>query len=358
MKVTAILKGDPDALGRKRIYIRINVGEKRTYQSTRLWVLPTEFKAGKVVGHPHARKYNDMLKEKIVEVEYGGIKNETPYPDADLRTYANRLIDLWEKDRKDATISQFRRAIDHFIAWHGSEIKLSRITITVLNNYKAYLNKKYHGSNNVWRNFKNLRKMLRMAVDEKVIKENPLRGFDFPTYKDPQKGYLTQEEIDRIETYLKQHCPPGLRIYAGWFLIGCYTGLRYSDMKQFDQKQHIKGGRMILYTIKGYKGGEVVSIPFNAKLKELFQYVDYQPMTYTDKAFNENLKIIQKAVDPPIEANMTIHLARHSFAVRCASAGIPIEVTAKLMAHTDMESTSIYYKITDRKVDDEFNKLF
>lgn len=353
MKVSAILKGKKDEHGRLTIYIRTNQGEKRTFKATKMRVTPEQFKEGRVVGHPQAKLYNQTIQKVIIETEAGHIRGDRAYPDAMLSAYLLKLLRQWDREKKPATLKQFETEINKFIEWHG-DTKLSKITTDVLNEYKAYLNKTYGASNTVWKGFKNLRTLISRALDEKVIQDDPFALFAKPGYKQAKKNHLTQEEVDRIEEYaLSKNCPEVLRHYAVWFLIGCYTGLRFSDMNQFDKKKHLKGGRLILHTVKT---GEIVSIPFVDKLQQLFKTVDYQPLNRTNQKMNENLKILQKACD--IEVNLTAHVSRHTFAVRCATAGIPIEVTAKLMAQTDTKSTAIYYKITNPKVDAEFAKLF
>lgn len=353
MKVSAILKGTKDSHNRQTVYIRINQGEKRTYKATTLKLTADQLKNGVVVNHPKAKQYNDIIREKINEIEYHSYKGERKYPDADYREYLMHCLRLWDKEKGLSTLTQLKTYNEQFLQWAG-EMKLSRVTVDLLNRYKAYLNNYYEGSNTVWKALTRIRTIFTMAIKEKVIQDDPFKLFDIPPYKQPKKEYLTKEQIDIIEDYaLGKDCPPFLKLYAVWFVIGCYTGLRFSDMQQFDKKNHIKGGRLILYTTKT---GELVSIPMNEKLISLFASIDYKPLARSNQKTNDNLKILQKACD--IELNLTVHVSRHSFAVQCASAGIPIEATAKLMAQTDTASTAIYYKITNPKLDAEYSKLF
>lgn len=66
---------------------------------------------------------------------------------------------------------------------------------------------------------------------------------------------------------------------------------------------------------------------------------------------NEVLKAVQKTAD--LKKNLTTHVARHSFAVLCAELGISKESTAELMGIT-VRTCTIYYKITNKKIDAEF----
>lgn len=352
MKVTAILKGKTDDHGRQTIYIRTNQGEKRTYKATKLKVTEKQFKDGVVVNHPKSKLYNDLIKEKINEVEYHKYKGERKYPDADFRTYVNHCLKLWNLEKGKSVKQQTKYYTEQFLELYG-EMNLSRVTVDLLNRYKAWLNDYYKGSNTVWKALTRMRTIFTRAIQEKILQDDPFDLFDIPPFRQTKRNYLTDKQLERIEDYaLSKDCPDALKLYAVWFVISCYTGLRFSDMQQFNKKKHIKGGRLILHTIKT---GDIVSIPFNEKLAMLFDEIDYSPLNSNQKT-NKNLKYLMDACD--IDLNLTVHVARHTFAVRCATAGIPIEVTGKLLAQTSTKTTSIYYKITNPKIDQEFGKLF
>lgn len=353
MKVSAILKGRKDSNGRQTVYIRVNEGERRTYKATTLKVHPDQFKNGIVTDHPKARQYNEIIKEKITAIEYAAMKGERKYPDADYRDYLTRCLRLWDKAKSYGTLQQIKTYNEQFIEWAG-EIKMSRVTVDLLSDYKAYLNKRYNGSNTVWKALTRIRTVFTQASKEKILQDDPFDLFTIPPFRQTKREYLTGEQVNDIEKYaLGKDCPPELKLYAVWFVIGCYTGLRFSDMQKFDRKKHIKGGRLILHTTKT---GDLVSIPINAKLKTLLEAVDYSNLARSNQKTNKALKVLADACD--IDLVLTVHVARHTFAVRCASEGIPIEVTAKLMAQAGIKYTAVYYRITDKKVDAEFEKIF
>ena len=91
----------------------------------------------------------------------------------------------------------------------------------------------------------------------------------------------------------------------------------------------------------------------------------YKDERKTDKVFNMislsniciNLKEIAKLCD--IERNLTYHMARHTYATQtCISQGVPIETLSKLMGHCSIQTTQLYAKITNKKVNEDMKKLF
>lgn len=91
----------------------------------------------------------------------------------------------------------------------------------------------------------------------------------------------------------------------------------------------------------------------------------YKDERKTDKVFNMislsniciNLKEIAKLCG--IERNLTYHMARHTYATQtCISQGVPIETLSKLMGHCSIQTTQLYAKITNQKVNEDMKKLF
>jgi site-specific recombinase XerD len=294
----------------------------------------------------------------MVTGEYKAINgNASKYPDADFRSYVIRTLGQWEGERSPSTIQQYQTECDKFLEWAG-DTKLSRITIDVLNDYKAYLFKegndgKPYSANTIWKSFKDLKRIISKAHLERIIEHNPFELFDNVKYKNPPKAYLTIDQVEAIDKYVKKNvAPERIQFVANWFLIGCYTGLRFSDMQKFTRKQHIKAGRLILYTTKT---GELVSLPIKEKLDDLLRRIQYKGLDLSNQKYNDYLKIVGEAAEVgPLNA----HKSRHTFAVMCAEKGISPEVTAKLMGITSLKTVAVYYKITGSRIDEEFDKLF
>ena len=58
-----------------------------------------------------------------------------------------------------------------------------------------------------------------------------------------------------------------------------------------------------------------------------------------------------------INKSKTFHIARHTFATLSLGYGVPIETVSKMLGHTDIKTTQIYVKITDRKLSDDMEKM-
>jgi integrase len=346
VKVSAILKGKPDQFNRYPVVIRINEGERREYKTTPYRLLKSQMVKGVIADPSIAEKVRRM----VIDVERSAFDQEKKYPDAEFFTYYKKCLDEWNQTRKYNTLRNYKAEKEKLKGFRSS-FKLSQITPQFLTDYSIYLHKRGNIPTTIWTSFKFLRMIVLKARRERLIQENPFDIFKMPTYRDPEKIYLTKEEVQRIEDYLPT--AGANKFSATWFLIGCYTGLRYSDMNAFSKEKNIRSGRLIVRTVKT---GETVSMPLSKKVKALLESIHYQPMFISNQKFNSAVaKIMEKAEIP---GKITIHTARHTFGTMCADSGISQEVTAKLMGHRSLKSTSIYYKITNKRIDKEVERLW
>ncbi len=151
-----------------------------------------------------------------------------------------------------------------------------------------------------------------------------MRGYKNASYESPQRLFLTEEEIDKLEQFALES--DFFTNEANWFLFSCYCGLRFGDLVEFD-KSCIIEGRIILRTAKAKTD---VSIKIHSKLKAVIDRLG--PNLTTNQDYNRKLKMI--AVSCGIKKPLTSHLARHSFSILCLNKGISMESVRKILGHT------------------------
>lgn len=67
---------------------------------------------------------------------------------------------------------------------------------------------------------------------------------------------------------------------------------------------------------------------------------------------DRNLKVVAKKCG--IESRLCYHMGRHTYATQaCVSQGVPIETLCKMMGHRSIQTTQIYAKITNQKVNED-----
>ncbi len=50
-------------------------------------------------------------------------------------------------------------------------------------------------------------------------------------------------------------------------------------------------------------------------------------------------------------------MARHTFATMSLSKGVPIESVSKMLGHTNIKTTQIYARITNKKIEEDMRQV-
>lgn len=349
MTILPELRGFVDKLGRQTVYIRVTNKGKRTYKATNIHISEKDWDKETLSvkkSHPNYRQHNQTIKRLLAETEV----LPSPTPSVDLKTYVMDSIGEWENTKSSETIRQHWSELNKLNAMGPA--KLPDINIKWLKKYQDHLYSLGNKTNTVWKSFKFLKTIMRKAHREKLITENPFDSFEGVKYRDPKKIFLSREQVEQIDKKcLDKNCPNETFIAGTWFIISCFTGLRFGDCQHFSKKQ-IKGDRLIVYT---RKTGEVVSIPLSEKVKKLFERINYQPLPYVNVHTNRLLKDL--ALRSGIDENISFHCSRHTFATMALTVGIRMEVVSKMLGHSSLKHTQVYAKLIDPVVDEEMKKM-
>jgi site-specific recombinase XerD len=208
--------------------------------------------------------------------------------------------------------------------------------------------------NSAAKNIKNLYGVIRTAIKNNWLINNPFRDFSC-NYVNPTRCYLTDDEIDSL---IDKHLPNDrLTKVRDVFVFQIYTGLSFIDLYELTEENINKGvdGKewIILYRKKTHVRS---AIPILPRAKEILTKYQYKLPVYCNQRTNSYLKEIADLCN--ISKPLTSHIARHTFATTVTlSKGIPIESVSKMLGHTDIKTTQIYAKVTDNKVASDMQNL-
>ncbi|MPN21796.1 hypothetical protein SDC9_169177 [bioreactor metagenome] len=156
------------------------------------------------------------------------------------------------------------------------------------------------------------------------------------------------------------------------FIIGCYTGLRFSDLNQISPDNFINNNTQI--KVKTEKTGEFVVIPLHKTVKEIVQKYDNSiPDVISNQKMNEYLKEVAKLAELNDRITIsstkggtkqtevfekwelvTVHTARRSFATNMYLLDIPTISIMKITGHRTEKAFLLYIKISQ---EENANKL-
>lgn len=236
---------------------------------------------------------------------------------------------------------------------YNDYIPFHEINVNWFKHYRVWL-KTVKGNNDVTiaTNFKALKKFLKIA-QKSGIKLNFDLDDIVPGKTTGNRNFLTAEELIKVKKYyysefINEHS----RLVLGYFLFGCMTGLRISNIQKLTRND-FKNGEMKIVMVKGNKD-KVISLNETAK-----KIIDHCPELFETKYTNEDLnRSIKKILENiGIHKKISFHCARHTFATLMLRAGGKLELVQQLLGHTSVRQTMIYAHIIQEDANKEIFRL-
>lgn len=215
--------------------------------------------------------------------------------------------------------------------------------------YESYLIGLGNNPNTIHKAFKTLKVFINRALEQGLIQVNPLSKVRVEKNEGSMQ-FLTMEELGRLEKLYKGFMTPELKRTLQYFLFSCYTGLRFSDIKELKHKHLFLGEESYLEKIM-YKTNMKVRIPLieqalklipSKAISELFVF-----QVYCNQVTNRHLKNVMKLAG--INKSISFHCARHTFATITLGLSNDIAAVSKLLGHTKIETTQIYAKVQEEQ---------
>ena len=255
-----------------------------------------------------------------------------------------------------------RQNFQHFLQakYHRKDIGLTELTSAVVQDFELYLTSVVGGVHNTTtKKLRNLKTVVNYARNRSLIMHDPFANHKLH-YELVDRGYLTEEEVLRI---MKKHFDiERLELVKNIFIFSCFTGLAYIDVYNltYDKIVTVEDRQWLI--TKRYK----TSVDENVMLLDIplaiiRKYYDINrkggkvfPMM-SNQRINSYLKEIADLCG--IKKNLTFHMARHTFATMSISKGVPMESISKMLGHTNIRTTQIYARITNKKVEHDMEEL-
>ena len=239
------------------------------------------------------------------------------------------------------------------------DLRVKYVTISFINAFEQYLRVDLGlKSNTVWIYMISFKHIMALARAAGLIRSDP-----FITYKNRfrqvERGYLTEEEIQRVLEYAPVNAMEAL--VRDLFVFSVFTGLAYADVKAltWDNVRTLFDGQTWIVTRR-----RKTDTPSNILLLDIPKQVmarhgDRQSSRIfpipSNNCCNEYLVGIGRKCGIP--TRITFHIARHTFATLSLSKGVPIETLSSILGHTNIRTTQIYAKITNKKISEDMTAL-
>jgi site-specific recombinase XerD len=270
--------------------------------------------------------------------------------------FTRNEIELLKQSFAPGTIKTYNDLLSKLIAFQ-SNILFAEIDYSFLQRYENFLiGSRGNNKNTIAKSLSFIRTMINKAIEKGIIKENP-----FDRYKigriEGNREFLTLDELQQLERLIGSgKLDRSRENVLRYFLFACYTGLRYSDLKnlRFKDIPDRKKINLVMHKTK-----KPVLIPLSDRAikflpddpglqnRKVFRVLSNQPS-------NRHLKDIMKAAG--ISKYISMHCARHTFGTCAQDLGMSLEVISEIMGHTDIKTTRIYSRIREGRKFQEMEK--
>jgi integrase len=305
-----------------------------------------------------------------------------PKPELTLLDFIDEFIKT--SNKKIGTIKQYKLAYNNLKEYQevsNKVVDFDTIDVAFYDDYMRFLlNKNFgkddevkkYGTNTIGARIKNLKVFLNEAVERGLTSNLQFRSKRFKKPNEKSESiYLSIKEIDNIyKLDLSEN--PRLDKVRDLFIIGCYTGLRFSDLIQIKNENLIDKNTKL--KIKTEKTGELVIIPLHNYIREIIKKYDGNPPPLiSNNKMNEYLKEIGQLAkineDVVISSTkggetqsesfkkhelITVHTSRRSFATNAYLNDIPSISIMKITGHHTEKAFLTYIKISQ---EENANKL-
>jgi site-specific recombinase XerD len=244
------------------------------------------------------------------------------------------------------------------------ELKLNALNREFFYDFETFLLAQQRlKTNSTYKVIKHIRHMFNFAQDNGWIDQKIEVRFNVK-YVNPPRPLLTLEELKELKNH--RFDDELMNEARDIFLFTCFTGFAYSEVKAIEPHHicDIEGKSWVIIQRKKTGNEQRVML-----LPQAIAIIDkYQNHYYATKLerilpvrnnhfYNKLLKQIQQIMG--FKVKMTSHLGRHVMASTIAlSNHMPIETLSKILGHSSLKSTTIYAKVLDSKIIDDFTTVY
>ena len=231
-------------------------------------------------------------------------------------------------------------------------IEFEDLTYNFVTDFEKFLYESGYQTNTVAKHMKHLKSFVNAAINKGYIDPN---NYAFRRYKIKMKEgkhvFLLPEEMKRLEEVSLTGRNSCLEHTLDAFLFCCYTGLRYSDFVNLNEKNIVKMDGKLWLIFDSVKTGTEVKLPLNLLFegKALTLLQKYQGKWSSFFSIKNNSSVNKELIRigklAKISKHFSFHSARHTNATLLIYKGANITTVQKLLGHKNLATTQIYGEV-------------
>lgn len=317
-------------------------------------------------------KIASCLEERTIEYsaddvveEFKSYRNEYSF-----FNYMESAIVKLKQNGKITTAENYRSALNSFKKFRSDEdLMLDCLTSEIMEQYEAWQNKRGVCPNTISFYNRIFRAVYKRAVENKIITDRHPFNRVYTGVGKTVKRALPLKLIRKIRT-LDLSLSPKLDYARDMFMLSFFfRGMSFVDMAYL-KKSDLKDGEI---TYRRRKTSQRLTILWTKEMQAILdKYPDNetehllpiitkkdvnQRYAYLNMSFKINRALKSVAEMMSLSINLTMYVARHSWASAAKAKGVPLSVISEGMGHDSETTTQIYLASLDTSVVDKANDL-
>lgn len=242
------------------------------------------------------------------------------------------------------------------------------ITKKDLDDYVADLEKQNFKAATISRNIASIKAFYHYLVKEDILTEDISEGLKAPKIEKKIPEILTTDEVIRLLNQPKGDTPKEIRdkamlelLYATGIRVSELISLKVTDVniqmsyivcRDSNKERIIPFGREAKNALLKYLDTTRAAMVENSDGDLLFSNCSGQPMSR--QGFWKLIKFYAKKAD--IQADITPHTLRHSFAAHLVGNGADLRSVQEMLGHSDISTTQIYANMNHNHIREVYAK--
>ncbi|MFZ4741347.1 MAG: site-specific integrase [Bacteroidales bacterium] len=369
---------------RNNLYIRYYYNDLKTIFKTGIVISP-EFCDKKQncihPSYPDATKLNyqislltEKIKSAVIILDHQGIEPtpfevrnivlniDSTHKKTDFFVFFDNFVSLKAKSTRISTSLNFKKLRNLLVGFQENcnyKITFDSINLNFYNQFQNYFSSKNLQQNYFASNIRLFNSVLN-AANVKNIKLNPdVKNKIFKaSFVTTDSIYLNDEELQMlINLDLSKYT--GMERCRDTFIIGAYTGLRYSDICQLSDDKISDN----ILKIRNIKTGKWVNIPLHPAIQKIIGKRGKLPKPLDHSDFNKQIKKVAKRAGinqivstykyigkqiieskEPKHHIISSHTMRRSFVTNLHHKGMPLRNIMDFSGHSTISSLERYIK--------------
>jgi len=366
--------------GKCPVYLRLTINRKSKYYSLNIFLkkedlLKNKFKVKDSIQNSkiiNLRLTDSLSKAEQILLDF--LKFDTPPTFIEFekifkgnysKKYFKSFAKKWIENNSELSAHTKKTYTGQLTKLENYTKTFDKISFQEINNmdfiegYKKYMIEKLNNkTNTIYKSLAFIKTVLNVAKNNSIISKNVFDKIELkrvPGYRE----YLTYSEVEKLEKlYYSNKLNKRQKNVLRYFLFSCYTGLRYTDIKNLtygDLMDHETLNpdtnkkeiwKVIQILMHKTKINVEIPIIFKAlKLIHLKEKKDNNQKVFkviSNQKTNKYLKEVIKKAKIERWEKITYHCSRHTFAINSIRNGITYRYVSNLLGHTSTKTTQIY----------------